>query len=142
MSEIKSDFLNSDKPILLFDGVCNFCNSSVNFIVDRNSKKDILFSSLQSETGQKLLEKFNLPKENFNSLVLVEGYKYYTQSTAALKVAEHLDGYWKMLGILKIVPKFIRDLVYDIIAKNRYKIFGKSDQCRIPTKDMRERFLN
>jgi predicted DCC family thiol-disulfide oxidoreductase YuxK len=131
-----------DKPILLFDGVCNFCNSSVNFIVDRNSKKNILFSSLQSQTGQQLLEKFNLPKDNFNSLVLVDGDNYYTKSTAALKIAEYLDGNWKFLSILKIIPKFIRDFGYDFIAKNRYKIFGKSDQCRIPTKEMRERFLN
>ncbi len=119
-----------DKPILLFDGVCNFCNSSVNFIVDRNSKKNILFSSLQSQTGQQLLEKFNLPKDNFNSLVLVDGDNYYTKSTAALKIAEYLDGNWKFLSILKIIPKFIRDFGYDFIAKNRYKIFGKSDQCR------------
>ncbi len=131
-----------DKPILLFDGVCNFCNSSVNFIVDRNSKKNILFSSLQSQTGQQLLEKFNLPKDNFNSLVLVDGDNYYTKSTAALKIAEYLDGNWKFLSILKIIPKFIRDFGYDFIAKNRYKIFGKSDQCRISTKEMRERFLN
>lgn len=134
--------IKTDKPILLFDGVCNFCNSSVNFIVDRNSSKDILFSSLQSETGQQLLERFNLPKENFSSLVLVEGDKYYTKSTAALKVAGHLDGAWKGLKVLKIVPKFIRDFGYDLIAKNRYKWFGKTDQCRIPTKEMRERFLN
>lgn len=140
-TELKNDPLSTDSPILLFDGVCNFCNSSVNFIIDRNSKKNILFASLQSPIGQQLLEKFNLPKETFNSLVLVEGEKYYTKSTAALRVAEHLDGGWKSLGVLKFVPKFVRDFGYDVIAKNRYSIFGKSDQCRLPTPEVKERFL-
>lgn len=131
-----------NKPILLFDGVCNFCNSSINFIIDNNSKKDILFSSLQSKTGQELLKKFNLPLESFSSLVLVEGDKYYTESTAALKVAEHLDGAWNKLIFLKIVPSFLRDGVYKVIAKNRYKWFGKQDMCRLPSKETKERFLN
>lgn len=137
----KIDPLKTNKPILLFDGVCNFCNSSVNFIIDRNSKKDILFASLQSPVGQQLLDKFNLPKDTFNSLVLVEGDKYYTKSAAALRVAQHLDGSWKSLGVLKFLPEFLRDFGYDIIAKNRYSIFGKSDQCRLPSPEVRERFL-
>lgn len=131
-----------DKPILLFDGVCNFCNSSINFIIDRNAKKDILFSSLQSEKGQELLKKFNLPTENFSTLILVEGDRVYTKSTAALKIAEHLDGQWSKLAFLKIIPKIFRDIGYDLIAKNRYKLFGKADHCRMPTKELRERFLN
>lgn len=144
-SNLKNDnqkVLETSKPVLMFDGICNFCNSSVNFIIDRNSQKDILFTSLQSEKGQDLLKSFNLPTENFSSLVLVEGDKYFTKSTAALKIAEHLDGNWKLLGLLKVIPKFIRDIGYDIIANNRYRLFGKSEQCRIPTKEMRERFLN
>ncbi len=138
MSEVE---IKTDKPILLFDGVCNFCNSSVNFIIDNNSKKDILFSSLQSETGQLLLKKFGLPLESFSSLVLVEGDKYYTESAAALKVASHLDGIWNKLALFRIIPPFIRDGVYKIIAKNRYKWFGKQDQCRLPSKETKERFL-
>ncbi len=138
---MNENVLNTQKPILLFDGVCNFCNSSVNFIIDHNSSKDILFTSLQSDLGQQLLKKFNLPTENFNSLLLVEGDKYYTKSIAALKIAQHLDGNWKNLYFLKILPSFIRDFGYDVIAQNRYKIFGKSDQCRVPTKETKERFL-
>lgn len=142
MNKTTIDIDTTNKPILLFDGVCNFCNSSINFILDRNSKKDILFSSLQSDTGQALLKKFNLPTEDFTSLVLVEGDKYYTKSTAALRVSEHLDGAWSKLSFLRIVPSFIRDFAYELVSKNRYKIFGKSDQCRLPTKETRERFLN
>ena len=133
--------ITKDKPILLFDGVCNFCDSSVNFIIDRNSQKNIKFASLQSESGQQLLNEFKLPTETFNSLVLVQDGTYYTKSTAALKVARMLDGAWQFLFLLVIIPQFIRDFFYDIIANNRYKWFGKKDQCRLPTKEVRDRFL-
>ncbi len=134
--------IEKDKPIILFDGVCNFCNSSVNFIINRDSEKKILFASLQSETGQKLLKQFNLPTENFTSLVLVSGDEFFTKSDAGLRIAKMLDGGWKTLYITKIIPRFIRNFIYDLIANNRYKIFGKSDHCMLPTKEVRERFLN
>lgn len=127
--------------IVLFDGVCNLCNSSVQFILKRDKKKKFLFGSLQGEAGQKLLQQFNLPTDNFHSFVLIEGDSVYTQSTAALRMARHLKGGWQLLYGFIILPKFLRDGVYKWIATNRYKWFGKRETCRIPTAEERSRFL-
>lgn len=127
--------------IVLFDGVCNLCNSSVQFILKRDKKKKFLFGSLQGEAGQKLLQQFNLPTDNFHSFVLIEGASVYTQSTAALRMARHLKGGWQLLYGFIILPKFLRDGVYKWIATNRYKWFGKRETCRIPTAEERSRFL-
>lgn len=130
-----------NKPILLFDGVCNLCDTSVHFIIDRNPKKNLLFASLQSDKGQELLNKFNLSTENFDSMVLVVGDKYYTKSSAALKVSQSMSLPWSALSIFIIIPKIIRDSAYSVIARNRYKWFGKQELCRVPTPELRERFL-
>ena len=131
-----------EKPIILFDGVCNFCNASVNFLIKQDKKNVFRFAALQSETGQQLSEKYKLPKENFDSFVLIDGGKIYTQSTAGLKVYGKLPTIWKWTQIFWIVPKFVRNAVYDYVARNRYKWFGKKDQCMIPTPDVRSRFLD
>jgi len=131
-----------NRPVLLFDGVCNLCSGAVQFIIKRDKKKQFLFASLQSESGSTLLKKFNLPANDLNSFVLAEGDKIYTRSTAALRVAKKLGGGWKLLYGLMIVPQFIRNAVYDVIARNRYKWFGKKDECMIPTPQLKERFLN
>ena len=130
-----------NNPIILFDGVCNFCNSSVNFVIDRDKKSIIKFAALQSEAGQQLLRQLNLPTVQFNSFVLIEAGKVYTASTAALKVSKYLAALWPLLYGFIIVPKFLRDGIYNWIAKNRYKWFGKKDQCMIPGAEVRSRFL-
>lgn len=129
------------KPIILFDGICNLCNGSVLFVIKHDPDKKFLFASLQSEAGQKLLTQYQLPVQNFNSFTLVQDDKVYIKSTAALKVVRQLKGACSWLYIFIIVPKFIRDAVYSLIAKNRYKWFGKKDTCMIPTPALKERFL-
>src|SRR5215831_3495611 len=128
--------------IVLFDGVCNLCNSSVQFIIKRDKKKKFLFGSLQGKAGQQYLEKYQLPTSTFNSFMLIEGEKLYTRSTAALKMLKHLGGIWSLFYCLIIIPPFIRDAVYNLIAKNRYRWFGKKEACWVPTPDLRSRFLD
>lgn len=132
----------NESPILLFDGVCNLCNSTVLFTLKRDSKAKFKFAALQSEPGQALLKKFNLPLDHFDSFVLITGDKYYLKSTAGLHVLKKLGGVWKLFYILIIFPRPLRDFVYDIIAKWRYRIFGKRDVCMIPSPEIEQRFLS
>lgn len=128
-------------PIILFDGICNLCNGAVQYVIKHDSDAVFQFASLQSEAGQNLLQQFQLPKNNFNSFVLIEDGKAYIKSTAALKVAKQLKGGIKLLYGFIIVPSFIRNAVYNIIANNRYKWFGKKNECMIPTPSLQTRFL-
>lgn len=130
------------EKIILFDGVCNLCNSAINFVIDHDKNNVFKFGSLQSSEGQFYLKKFGLNSENFDSFVLIDGDKYYTKSTAALRVANDLPGLYKLLYGFIIVPTFIRDAVYNFVSKYRYKIFGKSDSCRMPTPELKSKFLN
>ena len=127
--------------IILFDGVCNFCDSSVNFIIDRDKKNVFKFAALQSEKGQEILDYFKLPKDDFDSFVFIENDKVFKKSSAALWIAYKLGGVWKIFYPFIIIPKFIRDFLYNLIAKNRYKLFGKKDACRIPTPELKQKFL-
>jgi predicted DCC family thiol-disulfide oxidoreductase YuxK len=129
------------KPVLLFDGVCNLCNNVVNFTIKHDPQANFSFASLQSESGQKLLREFNLPTKDFDSFVFVEKGKYFTKSTAALKVVRGLKGLWPLLYGFIIIPAPLRDLAYSYVAKNRYKWFGKKEMCMIPTPDLKKRFL-
>lgn len=129
-------------PVILFDGVCNLCNGSVQYVIRHDRYAIFKFASLQSDSGQQLLHKYHLPQSNFNSFVLIQDDKAYTRSTAALKVAAKLSGIVKLLYGFIIVPAFIRDAVYNFIARNRYKWFGKKDTCMIPTPALKSRFLN
>lgn len=126
--------------IILFDGFCNFCSGSVQFILKRDDKAYFQFAALQSEAGEKLLKTYNV-NDSIDSLVLIENEQVYIKSSAALRVCKHLKGLWKGFYILLFVPRLIRDFVYDFIAKNRYKLFGKKDQCMMPTPEIRKRFL-
>jgi predicted DCC family thiol-disulfide oxidoreductase YuxK len=128
--------------IILFDGVCNFCNYWVNFIIDRDKDDIFKFAALQSEAGQKLLNIFNLKTEDFDTFVLIDGEIYFTKSTAALKIARKLNYPVKVLYYFIFIPKFLRDLIYSLIAMNRYKIFGKRDICRLPSENEKEKFLD
>lgn len=127
--------------VILFDGVCNFCNSSVQFIIKRDPQGIYQFTSLQSEVGQKLLKDHEVPVE-LDSFIYIEDEKIYFKSTAALKVFRNLKGLWKFLYIFIIVPRPLRDVVYGVIARNRYKWFGKRDACMIPSPEQRKRFLD
>ncbi|MBC5636855.1 MULTISPECIES: thiol-disulfide oxidoreductase DCC family protein [Ornithinibacillus] len=129
------------RRIILFDGVCNFCNSSVQFIIKRDTKGRYKFTSLQSPIGQQLLKENEIPDE-LDSFIYLEGNTVYYKSTAALKVCKGLKGPWKFMYAFIVVPRPIRDLVYGVIAKNRYKWFGKREKCMIPTPEQRERFLD
>ena len=131
-----------DQPIVLFDGVCNLCNSAVQFIIKHDKKNIFMFTSLQSDAGQKLLAQYNLPLDELKSFILIENNKAYTRSTGALKVVKKLKGLWPMLYSFMIVPKFLRDGVYNYVGKNRYKWFGKQESCMIPTPELKARFLN
>lgn len=127
--------------IILFDGVCNLCNSSVNFIIERDKKNIFKFAAMQSETGQKLLKKFSLSLSEFHSVVLIDDDEYYTSSSAALRIAKELGFFWNTLYVFIFLPAPVRNFFYNIIANNRYKWFGKKDSCRIPTPKLKEKFL-
>ncbi len=132
----------NENPVILFDGVCNFCNSAVNFVLKRDRKKQIYFAPLQTETGKKLLQQYNLPADDMQSFVFIEKGKAYTRSTAALRVCRYLTALWPLCYGAIIVPKFIRNAIYDLIAKRRYKWFGIKQECMIPTPEVKARFLN
>ncbi len=126
--------------VVLFDGVCNFCESSVQFILRHDKTGSLRFASLQSEIGQQLLTAYGISHE-LQSVVFVESGKAYTKSAAAFRIARYFGGWWKLLLVFSILPAFITDFGYDIIAKNRYRWFGKKDACMIPSADIRSRFL-
>ena len=145
MQEIP-DPKNSDdplfrNPIILFDGVCNFCSSIVEFAIKRDPGGIFKYAPLQSEIGRKLLYKFQLPTDEFDSFILIEGEHCFLRSTATLKLFRRLNGLWPILYILIVVPRPIRDFVYNIVAKYRYRLFGRRSDCFIPTPDIRSRFL-
>ena len=127
--------------IILFDGVCNLCNGAVNFVIKRDPGNVFKFTPLQEKQGVLLLKKHAIDAQELDSIVLVENKKVYTKSSAALRIARKLSNLWPLFFVLLIIPSFIRDGVYDFIAKNRYKWFGKKEQCIIPTPGLREKFL-
>jgi len=132
----------NEAPVILFDGVCNFCNYWVNFAIKRDKQKQLRFTPLQGETAKQLLPRYQINPSSLSSVVFIDNGKVYTQSSAALRICKHLDGGWKLFFALIIIPKFIRDFFYNIIARNRYKWFGKKESCMIPPPDWKERFLD
>lgn len=134
------DIDKKDK-IILFDGVCNLCNGAVTFIIKRDKNNLFKFATLQSDIAEELLIDKLSDKELLDSIVLIENGKQYTKSSAALRIAKNLSGAYPLLYIFMVIPKFLRDWVYSIIAKNRYKWFGKRDACMIPTPELKKKFL-
>ena len=132
----------NDRPVILFDGVCNFCNAMVNFIIRQDKKNIFLFATLQSDSGKKLLEQYKIDWKASDSFVVIANDKAYMKSNAALRLYNKLPWYWKWTQVFWIVPKFIRDGIYNFIAKNRYRWFGKKEECMVPTPAIREKFLN
>lgn len=127
--------------IVLFDGVCNFCDASVRFVLDRDPGGYFRFASLQSEVGRRLLAEHGLPVDELASVVLIEEGRAHTRSDAALRIARRLRGAWRLLGVFRVVPRSLRDAVYDRVAANRYRWFGKRELCEIPSPEVRARFL-
>lgn len=126
---------------MLFDGVCNFCNASINFVIERDKTGYFKFAPLQSEIGEELTARHGLDTGETDSVILVEDGKAYTHSEAALRIARHLNGIWSWAYSLRIIPRSIRDLAYKFIARHRYRLFGRRDACMMPTPEVRARFL-
>jgi len=133
--------MNEKYKIILFDGVCNLCNGAVTYIIKRDKKNVFKFAALQSEIGQELISKFNIDTSKIDSIILIDGEKHYEKSSAALHIAKQLSGAYPLLFGFMIVPRFIRNAVYDYIARNRYKWFGKKESCMIPTAELKSKFL-
>lgn len=129
-------------PTILFDGVCNLCNGSIQFILKRDPRARFRFASLQSESGRRLVTENGLDPDVLSSVILIEDGKVYRESTAALRIARHMSGAWKLLRVFVLIPRPIRDAVYRMIARNRYRWFGKSETCWLPTPELRARFLD
>jgi predicted DCC family thiol-disulfide oxidoreductase YuxK len=127
--------------IILFDGVCNLCNGLVQFIIKRDPHAKFRFASLQSDAGRSLLTKFHLNPDSLHSIILIEDDKAFERSEAAFQIAKHLAPPWKWFRVLRFLPKFLCDLGYNFVAANRYRVFGKRDNCMIPRPALKERFL-
>ena len=128
-------------PTILFDGVCNLCNASVQFIIARDTAKRFRFASRESDTGRDLLKSHGLDPNRDDTIVLIQHNRVYLRSTAALHIARQLHWPWPLLFTLILIPRFLRDWAYNRIAANRYRWFGKSDTCPVPSDDLKDRFL-
>ena len=134
--------LPQNKKIILFDGVCNLCESSVQFVIKHDVKDQFRFVSLQSELGQQILKHIGINPKHIDSVILYEpGVAYYYKSTAALQIAKHLGGFFHFGTIFRILPTTFRNVLYDYIAKNRYAWYGKKEICLMPTPENKAKFL-
>lgn len=134
--------LPNGKKIILFDGVCNLCSSSVQYIIKRDKKDEFRFVALQSDLGQKILTYIGIADKNIDSIVLYQpGIAYYYKSAAVIEISKSLQGFFNYGMLFRILPTFLRDTVYDYIAKNRYKWYGKQESCMIPTPELKSKFL-
>jgi predicted DCC family thiol-disulfide oxidoreductase YuxK len=126
---------------VLFDGECNLCNGTVQFIIKRDRRSRFRFAALQSEAGKAMLQEHRLPPEALDTIVLIADGRAYTRSNAALGIARRLDGLWPLCYAAVVIPRFLRNRVYDLIARNRYRWFGKREECMVPTPELRRRFM-
>ena len=134
--------MKENNKIILFDGICNLCNNSVLFVIKRDKKDLFRYASLQSEIGQQRVRERGIDTSQVDSIILIEpGVAYFTKSDAALEIAQDLGGLWKLSSVFNWIPKSIRDVVYDFVARNRYKWFGKKEACMVPTPELRAKFL-
>ncbi len=135
--------LPKDKKIILFDGVCNLCNNAVTFIIEHDKKDVFRFASLQSEIGKKLVEERGMDPEELDSIILIDpGVAYYQKSTAALEISRELSGGYSLLKNFSFIPEGLRDGLYNFVANNRYKWYGKKESCMIPTPELKSKFLD
>ena len=133
--------MKPEPSILLFDGVCHLCQGSVKFVLKRDRHERFRFAALQSPAGQKLLREYGLDPKVLNSLVLIEGGQSYQRSAGVLRLLKGLGGLWSLLYVFILVPRPLRDAAYDLLARNRYRWFGRDESCLMPTADIRRRFL-
>ncbi|NBL64190.1 DUF393 domain-containing protein [Flavobacterium sp. NST-5] len=134
--------LPAGKKIILFDGVCNLCDNTVQFIIKHDKNDVFRFTALQSEMGQEIVNYLKIDTSKTDSIILYEpGIAYYYKAEAALKIASNLSGIYSFLNILNVFPNFLKNSVYDYIAKNRYKWYGKKSECMIPTPELKAKFL-
>ncbi|MFD2033357.1 thiol-disulfide oxidoreductase DCC family protein [Belliella marina] len=127
--------------IVLFDGVCNLCNNAIDFIIRNDKNDNFKVGALQDEAVKKILSDYTIDEEYLDSLVLIQGDEVYYKSTAALKIGKELGGFWKLFYVGMILPRSLRDSIYDWVAKNRYKWYGKKETCRLPTAEEKAKFL-
>ena len=131
----------SEKKIVIFDGECNFCNGSVNFIIRRDPESAFSFSPIQCSYAQELIKKFQISKVGIDTFLLIKDGRCFSHSTAALEITKDLSGFWYLFGVFKLVPAPLRDVFYKAFARNRYALFGKQDACMVPSSDVRSRFV-
>ncbi|MEM6520294.1 MAG: thiol-disulfide oxidoreductase DCC family protein [Cyanobacteria bacterium P01_D01_bin.71] len=140
MNTHKSTGFNSE-PVILFDGVCNLCDGFVNFVLDRDRKQHLYFASQQSAAGQEILRGLGISSQP-ETIIFVSRGRYYAHSTAVLMIFRHLNGLWSLLYYFKFIPPFIRDYIYRWVARNRYRWFGQRTTCRMPSPELKKRFLD
>ena len=132
---------STNSYIILFDGICNFCNYWVDFIIKRDKDKTLKFATLQSDAGKKIANQFSIVNKNIDSIIFIKGGNYFARSDAVLEIAKELKSVWKILYLLKVIPRHLRNFIYDLIAKYRYAIFGKRNSCRVPSSEEISRFI-
>jgi len=128
-------------PVILFDGVCNLCNSSIQRVINNDPNSIFKFAPLQGKTAEQLIKDLEIQLDGSGSIVLIENEKYYIRSTAVLRIARRMQWPWNWCWVLMIFPRGFRDLAYKWVANNRYKWFGKQDFCMMPTEELKNRFL-
>ncbi len=133
--------MTNEPPILLFDGVCNLCSRAVRFVIRHDPAGRFRFAALQSPAGQRLLAEHGLPADALDTFVLIEGARCFTRSDTAIELARRLDGAWRWLRLAAVVPRPIRDWAYGVLVRNRYRWFGRSESCMVPTPELSQRFL-
>ena len=134
--------LPNDKKIILFDGVCNLCNSSVQYVIQRDKKDEFRFVALQSELGQKIIKHIGIANSNIDSIILyLPGIAYYYKSSAVIEIAKSLQGFFNYGMLFRLLPNALCDVVYDYITRNRYKWYGKKESCMLPTPELKAKFL-
>ena len=133
--------MNGNRNIIIFDGVCNFCNSAVNFIINRDPNGVYAFTPMQSEISQELIEKYQEGDFDFDTFLLIKNGVCYVRTDAILEIIQDLTGYWFLFGVSRVIPRSIRDYCYSVVARNRYKLFGKRESCMVPTPEVRNRFI-
>jgi len=130
-----------NRQLIVFDGVCNFCNGAINFIIERDPNKVFVFTPMQSDIAQKYIEEFQATKVGFDTFLLIKNGNCYYRTDAALEIAKDLAGPWYLFRIFKVLPRGLRDFFYRAFARNRYALFGRKDVCMVPTEDVKGRFL-
>ena len=132
----------TENYIVIFDGVCNFCNGAVNFIIKRDNKDIFKFTPMQSATGQSLIKQYDVMDVGFDTFLLIKNNRCYFRTDAALEITKELSGFWCLFRVFKLLPSPLRDFFYRSLARNRYKLFGKRESCMIPTAELKNKFLN